>query len=575
MRRIRASIAILALAALSITACGDGGSGGDPDAGDTDTNTGTDTGTGPACTETAAGEFPPGAVEIAWEETGGDAHLLDFTWNPITGSQGTYTLGETAPMWENIRFDLAAPATVYGARVQWGNLVGEGVRAVGLAAHDDFGSNGFDFWQWDALRSGDRCLTPEDAGQWIDYVFDEPIEIPLPGLIHIAHLWSGPDDPLLLFDSQTSNDCNPYDGCHSAFNWPEAESFQFNGMTLLFPYDYAVRLVVELHDTIPPGDRWFQVDGALSASSRVAWGDYDGDGDDDLMTNGPTLYRNNGDGTFSDVTEAAGLTGLVGSAGGGVWGDFDNDGCLDYFGLGTGQSAPDVLLRNLCDGSFQDVTLASGIWDAPTAIDCVAELEEEHAPTEGAAWVDLDSDGFLDLYLAQYECGGLYVDYVDQFWHNEGDGTFTDGTEEHGFLWATARAGRGVSPADCDRDGDVDIFVSNYRLDPNFLFINEGDGTVYEWAEFAGLAGENVNGSFGHTIGAAWADFDGDGDFDVVQANLAHPRYYHFSDKTMVLMNDGAGNFAETAAGIWYRETHSNPTVADFDNDGDWDVFSG
>jgi hypothetical protein len=572
--RVGRAITALILAALPWAACDGESSSGDPDAGDTETGSDTGSDTTPECTETAAGEFPPGAVEIAWEEAGGDAHLLDMSWNPITGSQGTYTLGETAPMWENVRFDLPAPATIHGARVQWGNLAGEGVRSVTLALHDDFGSNGFDFWQWAALRSGDRCLAPEDAGQWIDYVFDEPLEIPLPGLIHVAHLWAGPDDPLFLFDSQNSNDCNPYDGCHSAFNWPEAEPFQYNGLTLLFPYDYAVRLVVEFHDTIPQEDKWFQVDDALGASGRVAWGDYDNDGDDDLMTSGPTLYRNDGDGGFTDVTAAAGLTGLVGGTGGGVWGDFDNDGCLDYFGLGTGQTAPDVLLRNLCDGTFADATLASGIWDAPTNIDCIAELEEEHAPTEAAAWVDLDGDGFLDLYLAQYECGGLYVDYVDGFWRNEGDGTFSDWTAGHGFLWATARAGRGVSPADCDRDGDVDVFVSNYRLDPNFLFINEG-GTVYEWAEFAGLAGENVNGSFGHTIGAAWADFDGDGHFDMVHANLAHPRYYHFSDKTMVLINDGAGNFTDTAAaaGIRYRETHSNPTVADFDNDGDVDLF--
>lgn len=410
----------------------------------------------------------------------------------------------------------------------------------------------------------------------MDYVFDEPIELDQPGLFYIAHWYDDPGDP--LFDYvPTENDCTPYDGCHSALNMPEAEDeAYYNGLTLQFPYDYGVRLLVALHDDIPAEDKWFQPNAGLTASSRVAWGDYDNDGWDDLMTNGPVLYRNEGDGTFTDVTAAAGLSAVSAGSGGGVWGDYDNDGWLDYFGLGTGMTTHDILLHNDGDGTFTDVTAESLIGDLSVASDpdCVTDVNPEYAPTEGAGWVDLDTDGFLDLYLAEYECGATYTNYLDRFFRNQGDGTFVEWGEDHGFS-PNHHAGRGVSPADYDQDGDVDIFVSNYRLDPNFLYRNDGDGTVYYAGPDSHLSGDGSWSAFGHTIGAAWIDADNDADFDMLLSNLAHPRFYEFSDRTQLMINDGTGVFTDTAAeaGIIYRETHSNPTVQDFDNDGDWDIF--
>jgi hypothetical protein len=574
-----------ALAAL-LAACGDGGSSGTPDGGtDTDTDTDTDTGTdagadggpdgGGDCTETAAGTFPGGATEIAYEEGGATDTVADYTWGEITGSHGTYVLGEE-PMWEAVRFDIPAPATIYGARVQWGNLTGGGVRPVRLGAYADFGSNGFDFWQWDSLWEGDRCLAPADDGAWVDYVFDAPIEMDQPGLFYIAHFWGDPSEPLLKFDP-AANDCTPYDGCHSSLNMPGADDEDYyNGLTFQFQYDYGVRLMVELHDTIPAEDKWFQPSDALAAGGRVAWGDYDNDGWDDLMTNGPTLYHNEGDGTFTDVTAAAGLTAVTAGSGGGVWGDYDNDGWLDYFGLGTGFTTWDILLHNDGDGTFTDVTGTSLISDLAVAgdPDCDGTVDPDYAPTEGAAWVDLDSDGLLDLYLAEYECGATYTNYIDRIFHNEGDGTFVEWGTDRGF--STSRhAGRGVSPADYDQDGAVDVFVSNYRLDPNFMFHNNGDGTVTDVGATSHLRGFGTMGAYGHTIGSAWIDVENDGDFDLLESNLAHPRYYGFSNRTLLMINDGAGVFTDIAAdaGIIYRETHSNPTVQDFNNDGYQDFF--
>ena len=102
--------------------------------------------------------------------------------------------------------------------------------------------------------------------------------------------------------------------------------------------------------------------------------------------------------------------------------------------------------------------------------------------------------------------------------------------------------GRGVSPCDYDRDGDMDIFVSNYRLQENFLWENRR-GEAVNAALLRGVAGTETDGWWGHTIGSAWADWDNDGDWDLFSANLAHPRYITFSDRSMLYRNDGDGTW--------------------------------
>ena len=593
MNRARAWWALLALLTLVFAGCpggdedddssvadDDDATGDDDDiTGDDDDSAGDDDDTVDACVDTASGAFPPEAMEMAHETDEPQASFLGQGWY-FTGYEGTYYFDENK-LWEAVRFDLLAPATVYGARVVWSNLSGAGERPVTLGAYDDFGSNGFDFDQWEPLWEGDRCLTPDEEGAWVDYVFDEPIEVEMPGLFYIAQMYEppknpddDPDHPALMFDTSVYQECSTYDECHSAWNLPEADTSQYyNGTSFLCPYDYSVRLMVELHDTIPAEDKWFQIDEALSGSSQVSWGDYDHDGWDDLLTNGPTLYRNNGDGTFTDVSVEAGLDALSSSSSANIWGDFDNDGCLDFFGANSGYTAQDMLVRNNCDGTFTDVTEGSGLDDTQSEIDCDGDGLAEHSPTPAVGWLDFDSDGLLDLYMASYECGGVYVNYPDFFFRNNGDGTFSDWTDI-GFT-TSDQAGRGVSPNDVDLDGDVDIFVSNYRLDRNFMYENVDGESVVDRSLLWGVAGENTSFAYGHTIGSAWVDLDHDGDWDLIESNLAHPRYYHFSDRTMVLVNDGTGYFDDTAAdaGIHYRETHSNPTVQDFDGDGDWDLF--
>ena len=232
----------------------------------------------------------------------------------------------------------------------------------------------------------------------------------------------------------------------------------------------SIRLAVVYDDEISDNDRPFEAQDLFESTSRGSWGDFDNDGDDDLMASGPFLYQNNGDGTFSDITDTHIFT--EGSSGGGVWGDFDNDGCLDYFGQGY----EDILLHNNCNRNdegyfFTDVTVQSGIHDIQSDRDCDGDGEDEVSPTEGSAWLDIDNDGYLDIFLANYECSSefdFYRNYDDRLWHNNQDGTFEEWTEYSGIPTSNL-AGRGATSIDYDFDGDNDLFVSNYRLDPELL----------------------------------------------------------------------------------------------------------
>ncbi len=324
-----------------------------------------------------------------------------------------------------------------------------------------------------------------------------------------------------------------------------------------------------------------------SAPGGLAVFDYNGDGRPDLFfTNGahtPTLekrsaahsnrlYRNDGDMRFTDVTEAAGVRG-AGYAMGAAAADYDNDGRVDLFVAGVRQNQ---LLRNGGDGRFEDVTRRAGIASGDWAV--------------AGGWFDYDNDGRLDLFVVNYVrwspdtsryCGdqarGLrtychprfFEGLPNRLYRNRGDGTFEDVSARAGVL---KHVGKGMSAAvaDFDRDGWLDVFVTNDTV-PNFLFRNKGDGTFIETALTAGVSvpasGRPVSG-----MGTDFQDYDNDGSADIFLTALSGETFPLFH-------NDGRGGFVETtqASGLARLTAKSSgwcAVMADIDNDGWKDLFT-
>jgi hypothetical protein len=371
--------------------------------------------------------------------------------------------------------------------------------------------------------------------------------------------------------------------------------------------------------------------------------DYDGDGHLDIyLVNGTwmrtvndnqgrdlqgklsnALYRNNGDGTFADVTEKAGV-GDQGFGFGCSAADFDRDGDLDLYVLNYG---PNVLYRNDGDGTFTDVTAGSGLADGRWSL--------------SSPWIDYDNDGDLDVYVANYleydegkfrsfyAASGYpgplsYSGQADALYRNNGDATFTDVTEETGVLKPDGRAMSAMA-ADLNNDGLLDLYVANDAME-NYYFENTGHSRFDEKGLRMGLAfGEHGQGvsSMGPVIGdlngdgrldifvpdmgysslllhrgdffenattasklalicgqyTGWGgillDYDNDGDLDLFVANgNAHHEY---TEEDILAANDGAANFTDVArdSGPYFGQKYvgRGATCGDYDNDGDLDIL--
>jgi len=544
-----------------------------------------------AC-DTPMGKLPGGVTTIFYDDDTPVGTVAGQTWTIVNAPIATTHL------YEAVRFDLTRPAKVWGFSVKWGTLPANQNTAVKAGLYPDFGHNGFDFWRFDPLWQGSLCAGDLTAGAWVDYVFDAPVVIAHPGFVYVAHDREGEDAPAWSFDGTSPANCKDPQkccddlvSCHGAWNFPDLTqftsggqtNFAWNGLSTSFQYDYLVRLHVAYTDDVKPQDKVFQPVANVKPGSRSAFADFDNDGDEDLLGPGPALWRNEGGGAFTDITKGSGLEGLAGS--GGVWGDFDNDGCVDLFLFSESYAQGDALAKGDCKGGFADVTQSAGVVDFQEYNTC--KKKGNMSPTPAATWVDVDGDGLLDLYLANFLCWDDYTAYADTVWHNTGGGAFEDWTGTHGFLGPkeTRTPSRGVSAIDMDQDGDVDIWVNNYVLVANLFYRNEGGGAFVEMGKKNGLAGKPTTWSgatyYGHSIGTAWGDLNGDGHFDAVVANLAHPRFFNFSNKTQILIHDGKGQFKDTqgdwktpqgAAGLRYQETHSVPVLADFDLNGTLDL---
>jgi enediyne biosynthesis protein E4 len=320
----------------------------------------------------------------------------------------------------------------------------------------------------------------------------------------------------------------------------------------------------------------------------VACFDFDNDGWLDLFVLSGTrldgaagstnrLYKNNRNGTFTDVTAKAGLT-RTGWASAVTVGDYDNDGFDDLFVTYYGQN---VLYHNNGDGTFTDVTAKAGL------------LQDDVRYGSGCTWIDYDRDGRLDLFVATYlnttieklpkpgentdcrwkgvpvNCGprGLPPGSV-QLFHNNGDGTFTDVSRQSGVAAAGRSYPMTAVAADYDNDGWPDIYVACDST-PSWLFRNQHDGTFREEALERGVA-LSEDGIEQAGMGIAVGDYDLDGNLDIFKT--------HFADDTNVLYrNDGKGFFDDftirAGIGVETRFVGWGAGVVDLDNDGLPDLF--
>jgi len=346
------------------------------------------------------------------------------------------------------------------------------------------------------------------------------------------------------------------------------------------------------------------VDGGLSRG--VAFGDADGDGDADLLVantiNYPEfLYRNDGD-RFVQVMETA--PSLAGGFTEGVnWVDFDNDGDLDIFAARTDR--PNALYRN--DGDWSFVEHDAG------------DLSTDHSSSSMACWVDLDNDGWLDVFVVNRggendaiyrnhngrsferitdnvvgRAGGdgrscIFADldgdddpdlYVGNFldtstetptkqrnylYFNQGNFRFTE--LQRGDAVESLALTYGTSAADADNDGDLDLFVTNIGTgDQNRLYLNDGDGNLH--LHEAGFSTPISTPSKGHT----WGDFDLDGDVDVAIASGTEGTEHV---RNALYLNDGAANFVAVSGEEFVTNSHISAGIAwaDIDSDGDLDLY--
>jgi hypothetical protein len=287
-------------------------------------------------------------------------------------------------------------------------------------------------------------------------------------------------------------------------------------------------------------------------SRGVAWGDFNGDGWDDLVVANAAdgqrnfLYRNRGDGTLELVEDSPVVTGAAPTEGVN-WVDFDNDGDVDLLVVNRSETSNE-LFRNDGDGGL--VRVSGG------------DLTADRTSSTTACWADYDEDGFLDVWVVNRDGED------DALYRNRSGGGFS--RVAAGPMVGRGGDGRTCAWGDVDADGDLDLYVGNFLTADregkatNFLYLNRGDGAFESVIEGPAVSDPGL------TYGVSWVDFDNDGDLDLFVSNIAR------SDQNALYRNDGSGQLAKVTVGPLVTDSggpSKGHTWGDYDNDGDLDLY--
>jgi hypothetical protein len=294
--------------------------------------------------------------------------------------------------------------------------------------------------------------------------------------------------------------------------------------------------------------------------------DWNYDGFDDVAI-GSVFFQNNGDGTFKNVTQSNVIAGST------VWADYNNDGKMDFFANNGGMPSEQV---------YDQIYTGNG--DGTYNADENGDITLDY-PTVTPMWLDYNNDGFLDLFIAygRKTVGTAEQYFPDQLFQNMGNGRFTNVTKK-----AKIDMGEpspyydcwGASICDYNNDNLPDIFVATYRLAPDKLYKNLGDGTFQDVSASTGAQGVPTNspGYFGHGMGSDWCDYNNDGYTDFAVGNLGHPDERGLSSNPSLLFrNQGPPDYKFTEnhfdMGLKFFEMNAGIVWADFNLDSYADLF--
>ena len=441
-----------------------------------------------------------------------------------------------------IRFNRMAESGAIDPSVSVPGTNGEpGYKIIfGLERHERYpfigvfgGQNNSTLMTEDNVNRHHGSLQPIDAAL-IDDNTDYRFEFTAFGKTITASLWTIGEEPELLATTALQNAVYTHAGYFGVMGHSDANT----------KYAYISDLLIDPEPTVAGGiafvDRTEELFGSSPGNHPASWVDFNNNGWPDLVVNGRIWINHEGEGFTQLVT---GLDRVVAA-------DFDNDGWVDLFSYTTGR-----MYRNV---------KGTGVEEIP-----MPPLPEGYV-SRGAAAADFTGNGFVDIYIGGYEVWSDQITFPDILLINLDGQNFEIGWSE------TVYRARGVTACDFNEDGAVDVYVSNYRLMQNRLWLNDGHGGFTDVAgDYEAHGGGSKTATYGsaHTIGSVWGDFNGNGHFDLFVGNFSHPG----QPESRFLRNKGpAGGFRFEdmgTGGVYWQESYASPVAGDFNNDGKLDLY--